>query len=290
MQAMPRLMRWIAFIGFVALWGCSKPANPAIHERPADVDAAKDDPAKPALGFSEKRLRSTPALVRLHKPFREAVNVEPPDGENRPPDKTFAGKNVAAIYEKIVGKDGVGGVWDSVVFVSAEGKPLHSVAHVKTDLGTIQIELLSDLAPNHVRNFIALARSGYFDGLPFHRSIRRELNGKTLAYLESGCPLGTGESGYGSIGYWLRPEVSALSHEEGTVGAFHAEELETASCRFYITLGKAPWMDPPTSQYTIFGKVVSGLDVAHTINKQSVSEDDAPRELVLIREVTITQD
>src|SRR5262249_23268427 len=106
-------------------------------------------------------------------------------------------------------------------------------------------------------------------------------------YLEGGCPVGTGQFGYGSIGYWLKPEIDTqLAHEEGTLGACH-DDLETAACKFYITLGKAPQLD---GNYTIFGKIVRGLDVAHVISQRPVFDDDlhsTPREPVIIKSVTI---
>src|SRR5207249_4183040 len=92
---------------------------------------------------------------------------------------------------------------------------------------------------------------------------------------------------YGSIGYWLKPELSEqVKHEAGTVGAWHAEEVETAACKFYITLDRAPWMD---RNWTVFGKVTQGLEVARKIRARPTraEEPDRPREPVVIRAVTI---
>ena len=101
--------------------------------------------------------------------------------------------------------------------------------------------------------------------------------------------MGTGEFGLGSIGYWLKPEISpTLTHEEGTIGAVRGEALDSAACKFYVCLAKAPGMD---GGYTIFGKITKGLDIARTINNRPNVEDgdlsDRPKEAVLIREVTI---
>ena len=106
--------------------------------------------------------------------------------------------------------------------LAAATQAANPVIVLETSKGDIKIELFYDAAPNHVRSFICLARAGYFDGLPFHASIRRGDKDNLQGYLESGCPKGTGEIGYGSIGYWLKPEIkSAMKHEEGTVGAWH---------------------------------------------------------------------
>jgi peptidyl-prolyl cis-trans isomerase B (cyclophilin B) len=222
-------------------------------------------------------------------PFKDAVLFEPPEGEQRPPDKTVAGKNVGALFETIAGQDGAPGLWDRIAITIREGKRPRYTALLKTDLGTITIELYADSAPNHVRNFVALAQAGYYNGLPFHRSLNKQAPGQPLAYLEGGCPLGTGEFGFGSIGYWLKPEISpALTHEEGTIGAVRGEAMDSAACKFYIALAKAPGMD---GGYTIFGKITKGLDIAHTINNRPNVEDgdlsDRPKEPVFIREVTI---
>src|SRR5262249_37981952 len=98
--------------------------------------------------------------------------------------------------------------------------------------------------------------------------------------------------GYGSIGYWLKPEFNPeLKHEEGTVGACRGEEEDTAACRFYINLGKAPTLD---GHYTVFGKVTRGLEVARIIFKQPVRADEEdeegyhrPEKPVVIRKVVI---
>ncbi len=263
--------------------GCGKNADDPTTKGAAGA------PATPSIALRPDSSASTINPSFLAAPFREAVLFEPPEGEQRPPDKTCAGKNVAALFEQVAGQEGVPGLWDKIALRGADGKPLRYSAEVATDLGTIEIELYTEAAPNHVRNFIALAQAGYYAGLPFHRTLNGKVEGQTVAYLEGGCPLGTGEFGYGSIGYWLKPEISAaVTHEEGTVGAPHGETAESAACKFYISLTKAPGMDGAS---TIFGKVTKGLDIAHTINKRPVVEDgalsDRPKEPVLIRAVTI---
>ena len=224
-------------------------------------------------------------------PFLQAVRLDPPDEEQRPPDMTAGGKAPGKLFELIAGKEGGSGLWDQTKFVAPDGKRIQHFALVKTDAGDMKIELLQDAAPNHVRSFICLARAGYFDGLPFHQSIRRE--GQNFqGYLESGCPKGTGELGYGSIGYWLKPEIKEnLKHEEGTVAAWHPpDDIDRVACRFYITLSKNPALD---GRYTIFGKVVQGLDVAHTINKRPIQDDEykgPAQEPYRIRQVLIQQE
>jgi cyclophilin family peptidyl-prolyl cis-trans isomerase len=188
------------------------------------------------------------------------------------------------------------GIWDSIHFQSDEGKPIPYRALVQTDPGTIEITLQPDLAPNHVRNFIALARVGYYDGLVFERTVHErappseENQEVEVELIEAGCPLGTGEAGVGSLGYWLKPEFSNQPHDLGTVGACHGRDPDTASCKFYIALSRAPSLD---GNFTVFGKITQGLDVARRIFSFPVSNDpeypegDRPERPVVIRKVTI---
>jgi cyclophilin family peptidyl-prolyl cis-trans isomerase len=269
------------------LAGCQRPAPS--DAKPAAVVA--NEPATRAVA-GKLVVAPAPAAARVQKPFKEAVLLDPPVGQLRPPDRTFAGRNVAQIFEAVAGKDFEGGLWDQVELCDREGRRRKYTALLKTDLGEIHIALLSDAAPHHVTNFIALARAGYYDGLPFHASRRVQTGKEVLGYLEAGCPKGSGEAGHGSIGYWLEPETeNALVHEAGTVGAWHvADQSDTAACRFYITLNAMPGWD---RAYTIFGKVTRGLEVAETINRRPVVDEDPfdrPVQPVNIRHVTIQVD
>jgi len=268
----------IVFLGFA---GCSKePANDA-----------KIEIAAPSIAAERKPVPVT--SVAVLKPFRDVAIGEVPEGENRPPDATVTGLSVGKLYEKVAK------IFDQIKFVDARGRKITYHATLKTDQGDLRIELLGDSAPNHVRNFIALARSGFYNGLPFHRSVRQTVDAKTEAFIEAGCPLGTGELGYGSIGYWLKAEPSdEFIHDEGIVGATHTlvprgdqlEDLDNAACKFYIGLTRSPWRD---LSFTIFGKVIQGLDVAHKINQRPNHTEpgmqDRPREPVTIRRVIIEE-
>jgi peptidyl-prolyl cis-trans isomerase B (cyclophilin B) len=224
---------------------------------------------------------------RLRQSFAEATRQEPPADWQRPPDQTIAGKSVGKLYTEVTK------IWDSIAFVSPEGKRINYSATVETELGPIEIALRPELAPNHVRNFVALAKVGYYDGLVFERTVHVKLEDQPEAeveVLEGGCPLGTGDIGQGSIGYWLKPEFSNESHDIGTVGACHGAESDTAACRFYMTLCKAPFLD---SNFTVFGKVTRGLDTAQRIfslpvrNDPEYPEGDRPEKPVRIQKVTI---
>lgn len=270
------------------LVGCSKDDDTPTAPIASKADSSGTPNERVTPGTPAK---AVPAQVvslpgdKFHKPFAEAVLLDPPDGERRPPDLTCTGKNVGKLFEAIAGKNGKGGLWDQVMFVDAQGKPLKYRAVVTTALGDVEIELYDREAPNHVRSFVALARAGYYDGLPIYRSVKGKDESGAVAYVEAGCPKGTGEFGYGSIGYWLRPEISTkLTHEEGVIGAWHREEPETAACRFYIATEKMSQFD---GSFTIFGKVTRGLDAIRTINARPVGDEDRLKEPVAIRRVVI---
>jgi peptidyl-prolyl cis-trans isomerase B (cyclophilin B) len=223
---------------------------------------------------------------QMHQPFVEVTISEPPEDWLRPPDMTLTGKSVGKLYTEVKNH------WDQIRFVSPGGKPLAYWAILDTEMGEIEITLRPDLAPNHVRNFVALAQAGYYDGLLFERTIHEEGTEGKLELIEGGCPIGTGEAGYGSIGYWMKPEIrpDLHVHEEGAVGASHGQGKDTAACKFYITLNQCPFMD---GEYTVFGKVTQGLGVARKILSLPVRDDsefpegDRPVKPVVIRKVTI---
>jgi peptidyl-prolyl cis-trans isomerase B (cyclophilin B) len=283
-------------LGLCLAWGLTgcggQEDPPGQGPSPAPVAAAPASQNTRPPGAAPAR---APLDPRLHQPFADAVLLEPPTPDVcRPPDLTKAGKVVGKLYEAVAGKDGRGGLWDQVKFATPEGKRLLYTAQVKTDHGSFTLELWPDVAPNHVRNFVALARAGYYDGLEFdriHRETSAEPEGAKLEYLEAGCPVGTGEYGHGSIGWWLPPELNEeIKHEPGTVGAWPTcpGEVETAACKFYITLTKAPLMD---GEFTVFGKVVAGMDVLRTISQRptrpEAGQEGRPLEPVVIRSVTV---
>ena len=121
--------------------------------------------------------------------------------------------------------------------------------------------------------------------MSFYYSINRKVEDQTVAYIESGCPRGTGEFGSGSIGYWLKPEISEkASHEEGIIGAVRGYDDNSAACRFYLSAEAMPQMD---GSFTVFGKITKGLDVVRAINKREKADNDMLKQPVTIRSVAI---
>jgi cyclophilin family peptidyl-prolyl cis-trans isomerase len=264
----------------VFLGACER-KQPAVH---ASAETGSNTPGGTAMPNGSPTPLEGP---RFEQSFAEATRAEPPTDWQRPPDVTLAGKSVGKLYTEVVNR------WQSIRFTTPEGKAVAYRAVLDTELGNISIDLRPDLAPNHVRNFVALALVGYYDGLVFERTVHtrsEEQPEAEVELVEGGCPQGTGDLGQGSIGYWLRPEFSQEPHDLGTVAACHGEEPDTAACRFYITLTKAPFLD---GNFTVFGKVTEGIDVARRIfslpvrNDPEFPEGDRPEKPVVIRKATI---
>jgi peptidyl-prolyl cis-trans isomerase B (cyclophilin B) len=291
-NAIFRTLPAVVLAAGLALVGCNRqPGGPRIVEQTNDGNA--DGSGATTKGEKTPNGSLFCANDPQHQPFAKATRQgdDPPEECHRPPDMTVTGKSVYKLYQEVVRQ------WETIRFVAPEGNKIAYSATLDTALGPIDIDLRPDLAPNHVRNFLALARAGYYDGLYFDRVYFDDTVDDPkdrFDEIEAGCPLGTGEPGYGSIGYWLNPEFNPterVTHEEGTVGACHGFEKDTAACKFYITLCKFPSLD---GNYTVFGKVSRGLDVARKIyeqplilNPQDADKNRRPEKPVVIRKVTI---
>jgi peptidyl-prolyl cis-trans isomerase B (cyclophilin B) len=282
------LLPWLAALAGILTSGCGHQGSVAEGTNSTGNGETSQASAPAETLSTAAGSQAGEAEARLRQSFAEATLAEPPEGSDRPPDLTMTNKSVGKLYTDVVKR------WDTVQLVAANGHRINYRAVLDTELGDITIALRPEVAPNHVRNFVTLALAGYYDGLVFERTIHEEVEGRTDAkveIIEAGCPLGTGEAGCGSIGYWLKPEFSSQAlHEEGTVGASHGEAADSAACKFYINLSKAPFMD---GNYTVFGKVTQGLDVARRIlalpvrNDPEYPEGDRPVKPVVIRKVTI---
>lgn len=142
---------------------------------------------------------------------------------------------------------------------SAADKDLPEGSHVliETDLGSIRIELLPDVAPNTVANFKVLTNNGYYDGIIFHRVIPGFM-------AQGGDPSGTGTSG---PGYSIKAEFNKTKHVRGTVAMARTSDPDSAGSQFYICFGPQPHLD---RQYTVFGQVVEGMDVVDELKNGTV--------------------
>ncbi|HEU5060627.1 MAG TPA: peptidylprolyl isomerase [Kofleriaceae bacterium] len=153
-------------------------------------------------------------------------------------------------------------------------------ADLVTSLGTIRVELFTDLMPKTAGNFIQLAKSGFYDGLHFHRVINNFM-------LQFGCPhskdpnsprAGTGNAPHGTIED-EHPQNAKLSNEPGTLSMANTGRPNSGSCQFFInTVHNAylDWFTPGPSKHPVFGKVISGMDVVKKIESSPTNSQDRP--------------
>ena len=150
-------------------------------------------------------------------------------------------------------------------------------AEMDTSMGTMTIALDAVAAPKTVNNFVFLAREGFYDGVVFHRIIQGFM-------CQGGDPEG---SGRGGPGYRFEDELPAPGrYEIGSVAMANAGP-NTNGSQFFIVSGQSGVRLPP--QYSLFGKVVKGLDVVDQMEKVKTGAGDRPVQDVVINKVTITE-
>ena len=148
------------------------------------------------------------------------------------------------------------------------------------DGGKMVAELYPEVAPNTVNNFISLVKSGFYNGLIFHRVIPGFM-------IQGGCPQGTGTGG---PGYSIKGEFSAngvpndLKHSRGVLSMARAMHPDSAGSQFFIMVEPAPHLD---GQYAAFVKVIEGLDVADAIVSADRNRMDKPYQDQRMKTVTV---
>lgn len=150
-------------------------------------------------------------------------------------------------------------------------------AEIDTSMGTMLVELDPAAAPKTVNNFVFLAREGFYDGVIFHRVIQGFV-------LQGGDPEG---SGRGGPGYRFEDELPKPGrYEVGSLAMANAGP-NTNGSQFFVISGPSGVRLPP--QYSLFGKVVKGLDIVDAIEKVPTGAGDRPKEDVVINSVTIEE-
>ncbi len=141
-------------------------------------------------------------------------------------------------------------------------------------------ELYPEIAPNTVNNFIALVKSGFYNGLIFHRVIPGFM-------IQGGCPYGIGTGG---PGYTIKGEFTGngfkntLKHDRGVLSMARAMNPNSAGSQFFIMVAKAPHLD---GDYAAFGKVIEGMEVADAIVNSSRDRSDKPFQDQRMKSVTV---
>lgn len=137
---------------------------------------------------------------------------------------------------------------------SATAADLENTLYLDLKYGRVVIEMRPDLAPNHVKRIKELVRQKFYDGVKFHRVIEGFM-------AQTGDPTGTGMGGSGQK---LKAEFNDAPHVRGTVSMARAGDPDSADSQFFIVLADSHFLD---GQYTVWGKVVSGMEYVDMIKK-----------------------
>ncbi len=157
----------------------------------------------------------------------------------------------------------------------------NKVAELHTTAGEIDIRFFSDVAPNHVKSFIDLAKSGFYNGTKFHRVIPGFM-------IQGGDPNSKTNDvdswGRGGSGKNVNAEFSSVKHKRGIVSMARSSDPNSASSQFFIMVADYPSLD---GQYSAFGQVTKGMDVVDKIVSEKTTQNDRPLNPTTIESIKI---
>ena len=148
-------------------------------------------------------------------------------------------------------------------------------ATMQTNHGSIRLELFDEDAPKTVDNFTKLARKSFYNGVIFHRIIPDFM-------MQGGDPTGTGSGG---PGYQFEDEFNENLVERGALAMANAGPNTNGSQFFIVTADACPWLD---GKHTVFGRVISGMEVIDAIEKVETGSNDRPLEDVRIESISVS--
>ena len=155
---------------------------------------------------------------------------------------------------------------------------------IETNLGNIEIKLLPELAPEHVRNFVKLAQSKFYDGTLFHRVIP--------GFMIQGGDPNTKDTnlksqwGMGGPGYNIKAEFNSRSHLRGIISMARSQDPDSAGSQFFIVTSDSTFLD---REYTVFGEVTGGMDVADKIVNLPRDGNDCPQQEAKMIKIGISE-
>lgn len=157
----------------------------------------------------------------------------------------------------------------------------NKVAEIHTTAGEIDVRFFPAKAPNHVKNFIELAESGFYNGIKFHRVIPGFM-------IQGGDPNTKKDDpttwGMGGSPNKLKAEFNDIKHVRGILSAARTMDPNSASSQFFIMVATAPSLD---NQYSVFGQVIRGMEVADTIVNAPRNSQDRPNNPTTIERIVI---
>jgi len=157
-------------------------------------------------------------------------------------------------------------------------------AVIETRFGEIELEFIPEKAPGHVKNFLDLARKGEYDGTLFHRVIPGfMIQGGDPATKDPNLP--RERAGTGGPGYTIKAEFNDTPHKRGILSMARAQSPDSAGSQFFICVGDSSFLD---RQYTAFGRVVRGMEVADKIVGAARDARDNPKERIEMKVKVLT--
>ena len=149
-------------------------------------------------------------------------------------------------------------------------------AIIETKFGEIELEFLDDLAPGHVKNFTDLAKKGFYDGTTFHRVIPGFM-------IQGGDPNtqdpkgSRSRHGTGGPGHTIKAEFNDTPHQRGVLSMARSGDPHSAGSQFFICVADSNFLD---KQYSAFGRVVRGIEVADKVVASPRDRNDNPNERI----------
>lgn len=166
----------------------------------------------------------------------------------------------------------------------------NTLAVLQTDMGDITLKFYYDKAPKHVENFVDLAASGFYDGTMFHRVIPGFMiqagDPLTKKAEDPRRPYGTGGNVVDGKEVRIKAEFNDTTHKRGVLSMARASDPNSASSQFFIVVKDSPFLD---HQYSAFGEVVSGMEVADKIAAAPRNAADRPNQPIRIKKVVLSQ-
>lgn len=161
-------------------------------------------------------------------------------------------------------------------FLNTPVEELHRTVTLKTTLGDLKIQMEPDWAPNHVRNFLMLVDTGWYNGTIFHRIVKGFV-------VQGGMAQGRSSGATHPADRWVHPLKGEfrtdIKHVRGIVSMARTDDPDSATTSFFLVLGPAPHLD---GQYTAFGRVIEGLDVLDKFEQEELDGETPKRRLELI--------
>jgi len=163
--------------------------------------------------------------------------------------------------------------------VTTETRATIAVSSQGESWGDIVLKFYPDVAPNHAKNFCKLAVEKFYDGTTFHRVIPGFM-------IQGGDPnsknTDRSNHGMGGPGYHIKAEFNNKQHKRGVLSMARAQDPDSAGSQFFICVADASFLD---GQYTAFGEVISGMEIADRVVAAKRDGRDNPLERI---EMTVT--